>query len=216
MGLRKIQMGKGCFYHVFSRSIAGFEIFRFAEEYQRIIEAFRFYQYRRLPNMLGLAHALRKAPFVIEPHTGEALVRIISYCIMPTHIHLFLEQKAKDGISEFMRLVLNSYARYFNSKIEREGPLWSSRFKYVLVENDEQSLHLTRYIHLNPTSAGLVEKPLDWTYSSYGEYIGSACNNKICNFRDLIAMNQNCYRKFVESRIHDQRSLQILKSQIFD
>ena len=33
-------------------------------------------------------------------------------------------------------------------------------------------LHLSRYIHLNPVHAGLVEQPEDWEYSSYPEYVG--------------------------------------------
>ena len=70
-----------------------------------------------------------------------------------------------------MRRLLNSYTRYFNEKIKRKGPLWEGRFKKVLVNSDEQLLHLTRYVHLNPVSAGIVEKPEDWPCSSYREYI---------------------------------------------
>jgi hypothetical protein len=33
-------------------------------------------------------------------------------------------------------------------------------------------LHLSRYVHLNPVHAGLVETPEAWEYSSYREYIG--------------------------------------------
>ncbi len=49
MGQRKVVLREGCFYHVFSRSIAGFEIFRSEEECRRMIEAFRFYQHRIKP-----------------------------------------------------------------------------------------------------------------------------------------------------------------------
>ena len=33
-------------------------------------------------------------------------------------------------------------------------------------------LHLSRYIHLNPVSAGLVDRAEDWKFSSYRDYIG--------------------------------------------
>jgi hypothetical protein len=33
-------------------------------------------------------------------------------------------------------------------------------------------LHLSRYIHLNPVVAGLVDKPAEWPYSSYAAYLG--------------------------------------------
>ena len=44
-----------------------------------------------------------------------------------------------------------------------------SRFKNILVENDYQLLHLTRYIHLNPLK--LVKKLPTYKWSSYPAYI---------------------------------------------
>jgi len=102
---------------------------------------------------------------------SDLFVKIISYCIMPTHYHLLLEQVKDGGTEKFISKILNSYAKYFNLRHKRSGPLWSSRFKSVGVDDNEQLLHLTRYIHLNPTSAGYVSMPEDWQYSSYVEYI---------------------------------------------
>jgi hypothetical protein len=34
-------------------------------------------------------------------------------------------------------------------------------------------LHLSRYIHLNPVLAGLVNRAEDWEFSSYRDYIGT-------------------------------------------
>lgn len=33
-------------------------------------------------------------------------------------------------------------------------------------------LYLSRYIHLNPVAAGLVQHPEQWEFSSYREYVG--------------------------------------------
>ena len=90
---------------------------------------------------------------------------------MPTHIHFVIEQKEKNAISFFMRKLLNSYAKYFNFKNHRKGPLWESRFKHVACETDEQLLHLTRYVHLNPVYHGFVEHPIEWKHSSFGDYV---------------------------------------------
>ncbi len=119
---------------------------------------------------------------------------------MPTHIHLILKQIENDGISNFMKKILDSYTRYFNLKTKRKGPLWQSRFKNVMIESDEQMLHLTRYLHLNPTSDGLVKIPEEWKYSSYMEYIGIS-EAKICNANILKNFTPEEYRKFVEERI---------------
>lgn len=90
---------------------------------------------------------------------------------MPNHFHLLLRQNIDHGVSDLLRKVSNSYTKYFNIKYKRVGPLLQGQFKAVLIENDEQLIHLSRYIHLNPYVAGLVQIPEDYTWSSYKEFL---------------------------------------------
>ena len=143
------------------------------------------------------------------------LIEIIAYCIMPTHIHLILKQSKKYGISKFMNNILDSYTRYFNTKHKRKGPLWETRFKNILVETDEYLLHLTRYIHLNPVTANLVDKPEDWLVSSYNEYL-LRVGNKVCEYNDVLNINPVSYKKFVDDRISYQKELAKIKHLLFD
>jgi hypothetical protein len=53
---------------------------------------------------------------------------------------------------------------------------------YVYIDNDEQLLHLTRYIHLNPTSAGLVENPEDWDRSFIHPNLVHQLSNNVKEF----------------------------------
>ncbi|MDO8579983.1 MAG: transposase, partial [Candidatus Omnitrophota bacterium] len=142
--------------------------------------------------------------------SSDPLVEIIAYCLMPTHIHLVLKQLKDNGISHFMRNIQNSYTHYFNERYKRKGPLWIGRFKNVLVESDSQLLHLTRYVHLNPSTAGLTRNPLDW-HSSYGEYLNPKTNDRLCHWEELIDLSTSQYRAFVEERIDYQRELAFLK-----
>ncbi len=203
-------------YHVYTKSIAGFKIFLNDADYIRILKLLRFYQfnpkikfsyYERLKNKIK--------NYYNQSKSKNPLVNIIAYCIMPTHIHLVLEELSEMGISEYMRKVLDSYTRYFNKKIKRKGPLWEGRIKKVPVLSDEQLLHLTRYVHLNPTSAGLVEKPEDWKYSSYREYIGLE-DKRICIINKFFDFSEKEYKKFVEDRIDYQRSLEVIKHLILE
>ena len=121
-------------------------------------------------------------------------------------------QYGDKGISIFMSNILNSYTRYFNSIIKRKGPLWESKFKYVRVKKDEQLLHLTRYIHLNPVTAYIVEKPELWEYSSYNEYCGKIpVAERICNWEEMLDIEAESYIDFVENNIDFQRELAKLK-----
>lgn len=116
----------------------------------------------------------------------EHLVEILCYCLMPNHFHLLLKQVTDNGIPEFMKKLGTGYAYYFNLKNERQGHLFQNTFKAVLMENDTQFLHLSRYIHLNPLDLHAPEwregKIEDWEkarkylenypWSSYPIFVG--------------------------------------------
>ncbi len=204
-GIKK--MGSEIFYHVFTKSIAGYKIFVRRQDYRRMQKVICYYRYER-------EKKFSKVEELNNEKRGEKLVKVVSYCIMPTHLHFILGEEKDGGISKFMANILNSYTKYFNLRYKRKGPLWESRFKYVLIETDEQLLHLTRYIHLNPTTAGLVPKPENWEFSSYREFLNYKSSFNICEFADLIDMDLFEYKKFVEDYIGYQKQLHIIKKLI--
>lgn len=145
------------------------------------------------------------------------LVQIMAYCLMPTHVHVMVRQLQDGGVANFLRKSLNGYARYFNTKYKRKGTLWMSRFKNVLVESDEQCLHLTRYIHLNPVTAGLISHADDWPYSSFAEYVRrKKVAYPLTVFSDFLNMTGRQYRRFVEDQADYQRKLAVIKHQMLE
>jgi REP element-mobilizing transposase RayT len=93
------------------------------------------------------------------------------WCLMDNHYHLLLE--TPDGnLSQIMRHLNGAYTTYFNIKRQRAGHLFQGRYKAILVEADRYAAELSRYIHLNPVRAGIVELPEDYPWSSYRGYIG--------------------------------------------
>ena len=68
---------------------------------------------------------------------------------MGNHFHLLLYQVTESGVRELMTSVLTAYTMYFNKRHKRRGPLFESTFKAVIVLEDTQLMHITRYIHLN-------------------------------------------------------------------
>jgi len=220
--IRKEKLVTGEIYHIFNRSIANFEIFNSATEFLRMKNVIRYYQIKKpcLRFSLFIEPAIKQGfdNYLMSMAQGkEKLVNIVAYCIMPTHIHLILRQLKENGISIFTGNILNSYSRYFNTKHRRKGPLWEGKFKNILVKTDEQLLHLTRYIHLNPVTANLVNKPENWTTSSYREYL-LELNNKegVCCYNDILNINPISYRKFVEDRIAYQKELATIKGLLLD
>ncbi|MFH1281337.1 MAG: transposase, partial [Candidatus Omnitrophota bacterium] len=193
------------------------------QEYQRILAAIRYYSISKHSSCLARFLELSEenvcqinALLTNYLNDKPKLVDIVAYCFMPTHIHLILKQLEEDGISCFMSNVLNSYTRYFNTKHKRKGPLWEGRFKSKLVETDEQLLHLSRYVHLNPVTAFLTDKPEAWQYSSYNEYLCTEEVLRICNYNKLINIAPADYKKFTEDRISYQRELAKIKDLIME
>lgn len=214
---RKEPLITGEVYHVMSKSIAGYKIFPSQQSYQRMKQLLHFYMF--MGNQPSLSHFLRNnavkkvgferamQEFIDTQHPH---VQLIAYCLMPTHIHLVLKQLRPGGISQYLSNALNGYTRYFNLKYNRQGPLWMGRFKNVRIETDEQLLHLTRYLHLNPVTAHIVERPEEWLFSSYHEFINSGAN-QLCEYDELIDMSPESYRAFVEDGIGYQRERAIIK-----
>lgn len=218
---RKDKLVNGQIYHIFTRSIAKFVVFNDQIEFERMRQLLDLYRYQNfnykfsqfldltLPTQSNIIENLRS--------DNRTLVDIIAFCLMPTHIHFALKQNTDDGISKYMARILNGYSRFFNTKHQRLGPLWSARFKSILVNQDNQLLHLTRYIHLNPSSAGVVDKPEQWEYSSYSEYLNDTqTGTDISNRTDLFDITPKQYRIFVEDRKDYQKQLSLIKSITID
>lgn len=205
-------------YHVMNKSIAGYKIFNAAADYQRMIQLIRFFQLDApLPKFSQFLHSAYVTRHGFEQTLQEwhaeqkRHVQIIAYCIMPTHLHLILKPLQKNGATFFLSNILNSYTRYFNTKHNRRGPLWVGRFKNVSVKTDEQLLHLTRYLHLNPVTARIVSQPEKWQYSSYREYTIHGEPFPICQYEGLFEIDPAEYQKFVKDHIAYQRELAVIK-----
>jgi len=217
---RKDVLANNSYYHIYNRSIAKFVIYNNQKEYGRmfdLISLIRFVDFNyKMSRFKELKEDKQNQIINILQLTGKTYVDIVAYCIMPTHFHLILKQNMDDGITKYMAKLLNSYTKYFNTKHNRKGPLWTTRFKNILIEDDEQLIHLTRYIHLNPTSAKLVNDPKDWLFSSYNEYLGNSKNDYICSYKQILDIKPDEYKKFVLDRISYQQDLSRIKKLIIE
>ena len=102
----------------------------------------------------------------------EGVVDIIAYCLMPNHYHLLVYVLCDDFGHAVMQPFSTSYTKAVNREQQRVGHLFQGRYKGKLVDQNAYLLHLSRYIHRNPVTAGLVAHPADWVFSSYRDYVG--------------------------------------------
>ncbi|KKP86816.1 MAG: hypothetical protein UR89_C0013G0004 [Candidatus Roizmanbacteria bacterium GW2011_GWA2_35_8] len=204
-------------YHIFNKSIANYGIFTDKINSQKFLDTLYYY------NQESIGKSFSQFLITNKDFHCSSLIKIeknlknkfLAYCIMPDHYHLLLKILVNTNFSKYLSDVENSYSRYFNLKFKRKGPLWQSAFKSVLIESEEQLLHVSRYIHLNPTSGNLVERPEDWDFSSYKEYIK---DDEILGkyITEIPIQTKGTYRKFVEGNISYQRRLKIIKKAMID
>jgi len=95
--------------------------------------------------------------------------RLHAFVLMANHEHLFVETP-EPNLSAGMHLLNSSYTGYFNLRHRRAGHLFQGRFKAHLIEQEGYFTELSRYLHLNPIRARLVERPEQWRWSSYAGY----------------------------------------------
>jgi REP element-mobilizing transposase RayT len=95
--------------------------------------------------------------------------RLHGFVLMSNHFHLFVETP-RANLSAGMQHLNGSYTSYFNRRHRRVGHLFQGRFKSQLVEEEGYFSELSRYLHLNPVRAKLVERPERYRWSSYPGY----------------------------------------------
>ena len=200
-----MDLGFNC-YHVFNKSIAGYVIFRDSDDYLRMLGILNYYRFISPPVKYSIFISAPESFQLSQNMNSDVLVRLLAYCLMPTHFHFVVQTNYPTGLSEYLKIVLNAYTRYFNQRYGRKGPLWQGRVKRVSVGVGESFLHVTRYVHLNPVTAYMVDDPVDWEYSSYGAYVGNVdkrFTGMVC--KDYVEMSSNDYRKFVTNHKEEQR-----------
>lgn len=125
--------------------------------------------------------------------------KLYSYCLMSNHVHLQIATNDVE-IWTIMRGINLSYSKYFNSKYDKVGHLFQNRYHSEIIEDDAYLLQTSKYIHLNPVKAGIVDKPILYPWSSYGSYMGVYKNSLIYEDNILVYFqhNRGLYKKYVE------------------
>lgn len=206
--MRKTPLVTNNIYHVFNRGVNKNDIFFLREDYPRFLMAAKHY----IKKVSKFSY--EKSSSLNDPVSLELKpkVEILAYCLMPNHFHFLMKQVSDSGITSFMRHFMNSYVHFTNVKYKRVGPLFQGRFKNVLIESDEQLLHVSRYIHLNPLVSGLVNNLNDYPWSSYLNYV-EAEEDELSSSKQILGYfkNRKDYVDFVSDQEDYARSLEQLK-----
>ena len=132
-------------YHIMLRGINQQQIFEDAEDYNRFLD-------------------------VVKDCKEICEFELYAYCLMGNHVHLLIHEH-KESIEQIVKRIGSRFVYWYNVKYQRKGHLFQDRFKSEPVEDQRYFSTVLVYIHQNPLKAGLCEKPGEYPYSSYNEYV---------------------------------------------
>lgn len=140
-------------------------------------------------------------------------IKVYCYCLMGNHYHLLIETPY-GNLAKVMQILQTSYTVYFNRRHNRVGHLFQGRYNARLVQADAYLHRLSRYIHLNPVRAGIVNNPAAYSWSSYKYFISETESLNWLNplyilemFDEKIGRSKKMYKEFVEQGINDDNDL---------
>lgn len=227
MAKRSTFFGNEEYYHIYNRGVNKQPIFFNRSDYTHQLDSLYYYlfsKHRIKYSKFKELNSVAKKQYLLSIQKNPKLVEIIAYCFMPNHFHLILKQCINNGISDYTRIWQNSFAKYINIKHDRVGPLFQGNFKAVHIKDNDQLLHLSRYIHLNPLTSYIVkdEEALEsYKWSSFGDYLLPVDNsNRSSGINPKIVISQfektGDYKKFVLDNTSYQRELDQIKHLIID
>ena len=164
---------KGGYYHVYNRGVEKRNIFENSQDYQVFLKNLKeALSSPPKPEDVKITFTLQGFPFKGVPRLPKNFskeIDLLAYCLMPNHFHLLIRQTNPGSMQSFLTSISTRYSMYFNKKYSRVGTLFQGPYKAVLVNDESYILHLSRYIHLNPSK---YAQNLLSTYSSYADYLG--------------------------------------------
>ncbi len=118
---------------------------------------------------------------VLNSQLALQQARCVGFVVMPDHVHAIVGFPAPDQLSHFLkqwkqrssvqikRHLFDDLAAYA-ATIDLTRPVWQPRYHDFNLSTARKIAEKLAYMHANPVRAGLVERPVDWAWSSARYY----------------------------------------------
>jgi putative transposase len=99
-------------------------------------------------------------------HFDGERYRLLAWCIMPNHVHVVVETLEGHTFSDVVKSWKSFTSRQANSRLGRTGAFWKPDYFDRYMRNEDHLMRTIEYVENNPVKAGLVDKAVDWPWSS--------------------------------------------------
>jgi REP element-mobilizing transposase RayT len=133
---------------------------------------------------------------------------VLAWCIMGNHYHLAVRCKSVP-LWRSMASIHAKISKSYNARHRVYGPFWQGRYKAKLVKTPEYLRQLLLYIHLNPVSAGIVERPDEYVWSGHREVVRRFKNPFVDTDELLLAFDETrnaarrCYLSSIRAAVEE-------------
>lgn len=177
--MRKIKIAPNEYYHIYNRGNNKQNIFIDERDWSRFLflifylqSPFVFYNIGRYVNNFVRHRVFNVSKTMHENVIKNQTIELINFALMPNHFHLIIKEVNEGGISRYMQRIQDGYTKYFNTKYGLSGHLFQGPFHAIHIDNNEQLLHLSAYIHRNPREISRWKnKEHQFSWSSFQDYI---------------------------------------------
>jgi putative transposase len=107
---------------------------------------------------------------LLRVNCKAAGVSLLSYCLMPNHIHLVAVPENTTALAVAMARTNGRYSQYFNARKLRSGHVWHNRFFSCQLARTHL-LAAIAFVERNPVRAGLSERAEDFEWSSAAAHL---------------------------------------------
>lgn len=107
----------------------------------------------------------------VEEKAADTGVSVLAYCVMQNHSHLVVTSENPAAISEFMRRVNTTYAKFFNRIKGRSGYVFNGRYESDPLPDADAILAAIYFVHNNPVRARIAVNSGEYLYSSAKDYL---------------------------------------------
>jgi putative transposase len=150
--------------------------------------------------------------YVFMKHLGVAMARfgleLHAYVLMTNHVHLIATAREEGVVAKVMHYACLQYARYFNRRYERTGPVFEGRYWASLVDSTSYLIVGMSYTELNPVRAYMVDIPGIYPWSSHTQNLGGkgplliTPHEEFLKLGPTVADRAAAWRDFVARGIH--------------
>ena len=146
---------------------------------------------------------------LMREHAPAAGLTFLAWCLMTNHLHLVVVPEREESLARGIGNAHKAYTRAKNFRCGARGYLFQGRFGSCVLD-ERHLMAAARYVELNPVSAGLVEDPARYLWSSAAFHLAHEKTDPLVTDRTMLGLVDD-WRTFLQDGIDELEAKELEK-----